>query len=215
MDTFEILAQNGDKGVIMSVFKLLVMAFLLFAIVGCGTFQKQIRVKMNGTLSPQSVKKIAIISPKDGSPIDHLIQIDLAKKLKLKNIEIVSREESDLIITVAVPTQVKSRDEHGKIIALTSLSAGLVSSIATYNVTGSRTQAFKGALAGAAVGAVIGYAVRDSSVKIKLDVVFTNNRTKEFEKTRIFSTAKQVHLLEDEGVKVLVDRLSSTITDYF
>jgi len=198
-------------------FNTFVLALLVFFIGGCGTFQKKIHVKMNKPVHiKQNVTKIAIITPKDGLKIDEVIAHELALKLEAKGKIISNLENAELIITLSVPQKSKLRDEKGHIIELSALSVGVASAATVYGGTKSGTKAVGAGMAGAVVGGLFGYIVKDSTISLQLDLVLTDPKSPEdLQQTRIFSTVRQVHLGEEDGRKVLVDELSSKIANLF
>ncbi len=194
------------------------LSLLIFT--GCGTLTKEIHVEMNKPIKITEPKQtVVLVTANNANQVDLDIAAKLAEKLQKKGVTIISDPLlADYTIAIAVPTQLKLKDEDGHIVELSALSTGLASAGVAYKVTGGSGSAALGAgLAGAAGGALLGYTLKDSSLALKLDVVFSQNKEKPIvqQKTRIFSTVRQMHLDEVEGQIVLVDKLSTEIANLF
>jgi len=199
---------------------ILITLLSLLIFTGCGTLTKEIHVEMNKPIKITKPSKIvALVTAKNANQVDLDIVSKLADKLQKKGVTITSNPlEADYTIALSVPTQQKLVDEDGNIIGLSALSTGLASAAVAYRVTGgSGSSALGAGLAGAAGGALLGYVLKDSSLALKLDVVFAQNKLNPIitQKTRIFSTVRQMHLNKADAQIVLVDKLSTEIANLF
>lgn len=201
--------KNFTKGIIILLISIIVT--------GCGTFTKEIHVKMVKPIRiDKSLTKIAVITPNKGLELNKVIADKIVKKIKSSGKIIVSsREEADYIVTVAIPTKNGYKDINGKKIGLSAFAGALTAGAITYGATRSGSAGLGAAAGGLIIGGLVGYAVQDATVSLKLDVVVTNAKTQELQNTRIFSTVKQVRLKEDEGKIVLINELSTAVANLF
>jgi len=181
---------------------------------------KEIHVEMNKSIKVMEPKQtVSLITANNANQVDLDIVAKLAEKLQNKGITVIDNPlQADYTIALSVPTKLKLKDEDGHVIALSALSTGLMGAGVAYKSTAGNGSAALGAgLAGAAGGAALGYVLKDSSLALKLDVVFAQNKLNPAvtQKTRIFSTVRQMHLDDADGQIVLVDRLSSEIANLF
>lgn len=187
---------------------------------GCGTLTKEIHVELNKPITVErNTKTVSIVTTKNATEVDLAIADGLATKLEKKGIDVMEDvKSSDYTIVLSVPTKTKLVDEDGNIIPLTALSTGLFSAGVAYKTTGgSGSSAIGAGLVGAVGGAALAFVLKDSSMALKVDVVFAQNKATPIvtQKTRIFSTVRQMHLDEAEGRTVLVDKLSTEIANLF
>ena len=198
------------------MYKLVIISLIIAMVSGCGTFTKEIKVKMIKPLKAPNVTKIAVVTPKDGLPIDGVIAEQLIQKLEAKGKLIVKTEEAEYIIALTIPHKLNRKGIDGGKVARAAFAGGLSSGAITYGATRSGSSSAGAALGGAIVGGLIGYAVQDATVALQLDVVLTDPTSKDkYQETRIFSTVKQVHLSEEEGKVVLIEKLAQEVANLF
>lgn len=197
---------------------LLVLIMSIFILSGCGTLQKEIHVKMNRPIHIQKpVETVAVIIAPSASKVDADIARGLVEKLTNKGVEVISNPKvADYTVALSVPTKIKLKDENGNAIALTALSTGVAGTVITYGA-GYGHNAIGAGLGSAVGGAVLAYVLQDSSLAMQLDVVISQNKEKPIvqQKTRLFSTVKQMHLDKEDGQKVLIDNLSTELAKLF
>lgn len=191
----------------------LLIGVMLFS--GCGTFKKDIHVKMNKPIRVQKgVQELAIISPDNGVELNALISEAIATKVKAGGIKVVSMDEADYVLTISVPTEEKLVDEDGNVVELAALSTGVGSFAVSYGVTRDLGDSLGVGAAAAIGGAIVGYVLKDSSVAMQVDLVFTDSN-KRTQQTRLFSTVRRMHLSQEDGEIALVENISETVSKLF
>lgn len=198
----------------------ILIAFMAVVGTGCGTLTKEIHIELNKPVKVEkNTKSVSIITTKNATEVDLAIAESLANKLEIKGIDIIEdAQKADYAIVLSVPTKTKLIDEDGNMIPLAALSGGLFAAGVAYKTTGGSGSSSIGAgLAGAVGSTALAFIVKDSSMALKLDVVLAQNKLTPVvtQKTRIFSTVRQMHLDESEGRMVLVDKLSTEIATLF